>query len=128
VKRPWGVSVVTLERAGATLALQYDDSERIALLNVPTPTPTLQGLDEAKLFERGRAFAERQLPIGARIVIAGAACDLASRAYFAGYISRLDEDTRTTCRIAREQLAALVRVATAWPIFDMRHPLIDGAA
>ena len=138
--RPWVVTVpsalkpesaANATRAGEVISLGYDDETQLGFIEVPYER-TLRDVDEARVWGDASAFVSRfqtrDEPAESvyQLATLASAYQLATRAYVAGHMSRLWEERRARTPIRRDQLGAIVRVLTGWPLFDMRRPLLGG--
>jgi hypothetical protein len=123
------ITVPSLVRAGDLIVVGYDDATRKGYIEIPY-VRTLTDVSEAELWKRAEAsnieVARARVRAGMEFVSIGDCRVESERAWVTGYLERLNDERRARCDLGRDQLGAIVRVATGWPIFDMRSPLING--
>lgn len=125
----WCISVPTKEGRDRYLTLEYVEGVGRATFSIPV-TRTLADVDDSIVRAAAKACVSRS-PELARMqshtsMLVDRGVMMAERAYQAGYLQRLTDERRASCVVGRDQLGSIVRVATGWPIFDMRQPLVPG--
>lgn len=110
---PWLVTVPSVVRDGEVVSVGYDEERKLAHIEIPY-VRTLKDVDEATLYRAAGEFAT---------MVSYRVRDYVVRAHVAGYLSRLIDERRARVEVKRDAFAGIVRVATGWPVFDMRRPL-----